>query len=140
MLPRDERLSTSEFSTVWERGRVLRHPLFSVRAFARTDDLAGRIAFVVPRKSGKATARNRLRRRVRECFRLSRARAHLRGQSVVFVLNAARSEAVAEEWTRAFEEMAARIARKAPDFKHEAATREGEQKITNQCATDGNED
>ncbi|HEX8551699.1 MAG TPA: ribonuclease P protein component [Abditibacteriaceae bacterium] len=134
MLPRDERLSTAEFSLVWEKGRVLRHPLFAARAFARNDELAGRIAFVVPRKSGKATARNRLRRRVRECYRLSGARTHLRGQSVVFVLNAARAEAPSEEWTRAFEEMAARIARAAPNSKHEA----GNQRT--QRGTDGNED
>lgn len=113
MLPRDERLSVAEFSRVWDNARVLRHPLMTARVVYRGDEAAARCAFVVSKKSGNAVVRNRIRRRVRECFRLSAARrdAILRGQSVIFLVNAARADAPAEEWTAAFEELARRIAR-----------------------------
>jgi ribonuclease P protein component len=78
MLSRTERLSTAEFAEVFEKGRVLRHPLLQLRMMRRTD-VAGmkqvqtlRAAFVAPKKLGKATVRNRLRRRVRERYRLLR--------------------------------------------------------------------
>ena len=111
MLPRDERLSSAQFAQVWEAGRVVRTSLITARVLVREDELAARAAFVVPRKSGKATARNKLRRRVRECYRLGEARLKLRGRSVIFLLNAARADASAEEWTNAFDELARRIAR-----------------------------
>jgi ribonuclease P protein component len=115
MLPRDERLSSAEFSRVWDNSRVLRHPLLSARALYRSDEETARCAFVVSKKSGNAVARNRIRRRVRECFRLSAARreAILRGHSVIFLVNTARADAPAEEWTAAFEELARRIVRES---------------------------
>jgi len=116
MLPRDERLTSAEFSSVWEGGKPIRHPLLTARALRREDLLAARCAFVVPRKSGKACVRNKLRRRVRECFRLGAARQgeFLRGQNVIFLINAARAGATTEEWTRAFDDVARRIARQTP--------------------------
>lgn len=114
MLPREERLPTAAFTRTWEQGVHLRHALFSVRAM-RSEDGEGpaRCAFVVPRKSGKAAERNRIRRRVRECYRLCEARQDgvLRGHSVIFLINAARAEAPAADWTQAFEELAPRIVR-----------------------------
>ena len=111
MLPRDERLSSAQFAQVWEAGRVVRTALITVRVLFREDEAPARAAFVVPRKSGKATQRNKLRRRVRECYRLGEARLKLRGRSMIFLLNAARADAGAEEWTSAFDELARRIAR-----------------------------
>jgi ribonuclease P protein component len=113
MLPRDERLTSAEFARVWERGKPLRHALLTARAVRREDEEPARCAFVVSRKSGKACVRNRLRRRVRECYRLGSARAKLKGNSVVFLINAARAEASPEEWTRAFDDLARRILREA---------------------------
>lgn len=113
MLPRDERLTSAEFARIWESGKPLRHALLTARALRRADEAPARCAFVVPRKSGKAAARNRLRRRVRECYRLGPAHQSgiLRGHSVIFLINAARAEANATQWTQAFEELARRIVR-----------------------------
>jgi ribonuclease P protein component len=83
MLPRVERLSTTEFAEVFENGRVLRHPLLQLRVVRRASDGKAnghspvRAAFVVPKKLGKATLRNRLRRRVRERYRLGRTTGFL---------------------------------------------------------------
>lgn len=71
MLPRRQRLTVADFNKVFEQGRVLRHPLLQVRVLERNNEKDGvRAAFVAPKKLGKATVRNRLRRRVRERFRL----------------------------------------------------------------------
>lgn len=88
MLPRGERLNTASFSVAFAKGRVLRHPLMQVRVLQRPS-LAQpekapdhvqrtRVAFVVPKKLGKAVQRNRLRRCVREQYRLHFLRVELR--------------------------------------------------------------
>jgi ribonuclease P protein component len=88
MLPRAERLDRSAFARAFENGRVWRHPLLTIRAYRRdgSDAIAApiarvpvaRAAFAVPRKVGKATQRNRMRRRVREVYRLSQWRQEAR--------------------------------------------------------------
>lgn len=117
MLPREERLPTAEFTSVWESGVHLRHALLSVRALRRSEsgDRPARCAFVVSRKTGKASERNRIRRRIRECYRLSEARKNgtLGGHNVIFLINAARAGASRAEWMQAFEELAPRIVRDA---------------------------
>lgn len=74
MLPRAQRLSTAEFARAFEKSRVLRHSLLQLRVHQRESNEkdAGvvRAAFVVPKKVGKATLRNRLKRQVREQYRL----------------------------------------------------------------------
>lgn len=81
MLSQAERLSATEFSEVYEKGRVLRHPLLQLRMMQRCGEASTepirttRAAFVAPKKLGKAVVRNRLRRRVRERYRLLRQRS-----------------------------------------------------------------
>ena len=76
MLPRAQRITTREFREAFENSRVLRHPLMQVRLHwrASSEDAPVKAAFVVSRKLGKATVRNRARRRVREIYRLSALR------------------------------------------------------------------
>ncbi|PQV63790.1 ribonuclease P protein component/putative membrane protein insertion efficiency factor,TIGR00278 [Abditibacterium utsteinense] len=71
MLPRAQRLTTSQFDRAFAQSQTVRHPLVVLKAHFRGDDEATiRAAFVVPKKQGKATFRNRTRRRLRERFRL----------------------------------------------------------------------
>jgi ribonuclease P protein component len=79
MLPRAQRLSKAEFTVAFQQGRPLRHPLLQMRAYRRSPSTSQslRAAFVAPKKLGKATVRNRARRRVRECYRLNTKRAAL---------------------------------------------------------------
>ena len=94
MLSRDERLNTAEFAAAFAGGHTLRHPLMQVRVFRRAPQMSERTdpqrqasqrqapdkvraAFVVPKKLGKATVRNLVRRRLRERYRLHPLRAEL---------------------------------------------------------------
>ncbi len=71
MLPRANRLTTSQFDRAFARSQTVRHPLVVLKAHFRGDGQETvRAAFVVPKKQGKATIRNRRRRRLRERFRL----------------------------------------------------------------------
>lgn len=98
MLPRAQRLTTAEFAQVFAQSRVLRHPLMILRAHRRisqgtvfTDGAQARAAFVVAKKLGKATVRNRVRRRIRECYRLQgwHAEPRLAGFDLIFMATAA---------------------------------------------------
>lgn len=72
MLPRDERIGTADFRRAFEGGQVVRGKSLQARFFRRDDGSeTTRAAFVVTKKTGKATVRNRLRRRLREMYRLS---------------------------------------------------------------------
>ncbi len=71
MTSRPERLSSREFDAAFASARSLRGPLLTLRVhWRREDGKTLRAAFVVPKKLGKATWRNRTRRRMREAFRL----------------------------------------------------------------------
>ena len=70
MLPRAQRLTSREFETAFADARILRHPLLQLRVFRRNENGIVRAAFVAPKKLGGAVIRNRLRRRVRERYRL----------------------------------------------------------------------
>ena len=89
MLPRLQRLTAREFAIVFDKARVLRHPLLQVRCYRHGEEpektgsgppksleRATRAAFVAPKKLGNAVARNAIRRRVRERYRI------LRGQLI----------------------------------------------------------
>jgi ribonuclease P protein component len=116
MLKRSQRLKTREFAFAFENGRVLRHPLLQVRVYRREDasdkDAAAantqssftRAAFVVPKKLGKATMRNRVRRKVRERYRLWRQKANdnlqknnLQNCDLLFFINASSENATITE-------------------------------------------
>lgn len=106
MLPRSERIRTRDFSIAFSEGRILRHPLLVLRIYRRRqdstasgrpqnrDDAAG-AAFIVGKKQGGAATRNRVRRRVREMYRLHALRGdeRLRGCDLIFAVTAAGVEA-----------------------------------------------
>lgn len=64
-MQRDQRLrGRTAFATVRRRGRGPGGPLLAVRG-VRTDRPVSRIGFAIPKKTGTAVVRNRIRRRLR---------------------------------------------------------------------------
>jgi ribonuclease P protein component len=59
----------ADIAAVWSGGRKLQHPLFAVRALPN-GMTAMRLAVSAPRSLGRAVARNRARRRLRDAFRV----------------------------------------------------------------------
>jgi len=114
MLPRSQRLTTAAFATAFAQGRSLRHPLLQLRVFKREDGNPElRAAFVVAKKLGKATLRNKVRRRVREQYRLHPARLdeRLQGCDLIVMASAAAIEATTVEIDAALEQLLPRAAR-----------------------------
>lgn len=121
MLPRRNRLTTTEFDRAFNKSQVVRHPLVQVRAHRR-DEVKGkgedntevRAAFVVPKKQGKAHDRNRTKRRLRERFRLHarRAEANLRGCDLVFLTTPATHAASIAELDAALDEVLRRLGKR----------------------------
>lgn len=136
MLPRAQRLKTKEFAEAFARGKTARHPLFSVRVWCRfagssTENHLNivesepRAAFVVPKKQAKAVKRNRLRRRMRECYRrhpaLAQWKSALKDCDLIFVATLAAHEATFEELNAAFAQLLRRAARLASELAKEPA-------------------
>ena len=126
MLPRTQRLSTAQFNKAFEGGQILRHPLFQVRVLPREDGSGVvRAAFVAPKKLGKAAERNRLRRRLRERYRLLIERRDDQAQreandreaslpigcDLIFLISAAAGQALAGELDAALGQLMKRAAR-----------------------------
>ncbi len=114
MLPRSRRLSTREFAVAFENGQVFRHPLLQMRLYRRHDENpATRPAFVVPKKLGKAVWRNRLRRRVRERFRVARldmrSTRTLEHCDVIFLINTQSETATMAQIDQALAQLAGRV-------------------------------
>jgi len=63
-------LRSTDFRRVYDRGTRFSGPLFAAFCLRGTAEDASRVGFTVPRALGKAVARNRIRRRVREAVRL----------------------------------------------------------------------
>ena len=60
----------ADIAAVWSEGMKVQHPMFALRA--RPNGLGEiRIAISAPRSLGRAVARNRSRRRLREAFRIA---------------------------------------------------------------------
>jgi len=60
----------ADIAAVWSEGMRIQHALFALRA--RPNGLAvTRLAVAAPRSLGRAVARNRSRRRLREAFRVA---------------------------------------------------------------------
>jgi ribonuclease P protein component len=139
MLSRNERLNTADFAVAFAQGRALRHPLLQVRVFYRVPELMeqkrgrlpaqtlsaqARAAFVVPKKTGKATLRNRLRRRVRERYRLHPLRAQFQDAlgecDLIFMTAPPAQTAGVRELDDAIAQLLRRAARAAAEMKTEA--------------------
>jgi ribonuclease P protein component len=76
-------LRTADFRKVYDHGKRVSGPLFAAFCLAREDDREGdrphaqgsaaRLGLTVPRAIGGSVVRNRIKRRLREAFRLHRA-------------------------------------------------------------------
>src|SRR5688500_16127379 len=117
MLPRSQRLTVSTFAVAFGEGRIVRHPLLNLRVHPRRDgSTAVRAAFVAAKKLGPATLRNRLRRRLRERYRLNPARFDARGREklagcdLIFLANAATVTAATAQLDEAIAQLLGRAA------------------------------
>ena len=116
MLPRAQRLTTGQFDRAFAKSQSVRHPLLTLRAHSRNDgENITRAAFVVPKKVAKlASERNRIRRRVRERFRLHPLRNSdlLTGCDLIFMATPQTRSAPVVEIDAAIEEVLRRMNRK----------------------------
>jgi len=74
--PRSARiLRSADFRLIYDHGFRVSGPLFAAFCRAREGDGTGaRLGLTVPRAVGKAVVRNRIKRRLREAFRLNRSK------------------------------------------------------------------
>lgn len=98
MLPRSQRLTVAQFERAFNQSRSTRGATLNVRVHRRDDGREiVRAAFVVPKKLGRATWRNLVRRRVREaylaCKYLQDGNCKLRGCDLIFFASARAHEA-----------------------------------------------
>ena len=71
--PRTSRiLRSADFRVVYDNGTRISCPVFAAFCYARQDRNGPRIGLTVPRAVGGAVTRNRIKRRIREAFRLHR--------------------------------------------------------------------
>jgi ribonuclease P protein component len=66
-------LRTAEFRKIYDNGVRLSTPLFAAFLLATEAGSGARLGLTVPRAIGGAVDRNRIKRRLREIFRLRRA-------------------------------------------------------------------
>ena len=113
MLPRSQRLSSAQFDRAFAHSHSVRHPLVALKAHRRGDESSEvRAAFVVPKKQGKAVARNRTRRRLRERYRLHPRRDDLSACDLIFLSTPATHAATASQLDAALDEVTRRMKRK----------------------------
>ncbi|OGS23726.1 MAG: ribonuclease P protein component [Elusimicrobia bacterium RIFOXYB2_FULL_50_12] len=86
----DERLHRDrDFQHVFKKGRKLVHPALFIYVYRRPEGgEARRLGLVTSRKVGSAVKRNRLKRRLREIFRLNKHNL-APGIDIIFVLRSA---------------------------------------------------
>ena len=106
MFPRSSRiLRSADFRTVYDNGIRVSSPLFAAFCLARTHPgESARLGLTVPRAIGGAVLRNRIKRRLREAFRMHRAEF---GSQWDIVLNPRRAALAAPfaEIERAFQKV-----------------------------------
>ncbi|PYM48417.1 MAG: ribonuclease P protein component [Candidatus Rokuibacteriota bacterium] len=89
--PRHERLTTgSDFQALFQRGKRVDRPSMTILWCESVD--ARRVGFAVSRQVRRAVAKNRVRRRLREAYRATRAAAPARAMLVVIGKPSALSE------------------------------------------------
>ena len=87
--PRTSRiLRSADFRTVYDNGTRVTSPMFAAFCLARPGQNGARLGLTVPRAIGGAVVRNRIKRRLREAFRLHR---HEFGPQWDIVLNPRRA-------------------------------------------------
>lgn len=130
MLPQAQRLSTAQFDRAFAKSQSVRHPLVTLRAHLRGDgETQTRAAFVVPKKVAKlSTERNRVRRRLRERYRLHPLRESngLAGCDLIWMATPQTGEATMAELDSAIADVLRRMSRRvgggdAPQKRVEAA-------------------
>jgi ribonuclease P protein component len=94
-------LRPQEFRKVYDEGTRYGCALFAVFSLSSEEDRPARFGFTCPRALGKAVARNRIKRRLRECVRL-RTERFPRGMDFVFNPRRAALEA---EWSEVERQM-----------------------------------
>lgn len=114
MLPRSQRLTSAQFERAFSQSQTVRHPLVALRVHRRSvDETSTRAAFVVPKKQGKATQRNRTKRRLRERYRLAKFHfAALANCDLIFLTTPAAHRASNAELDAALEDVLRRAAKK----------------------------
>lgn len=100
-----------DFDRVFRQGRTWSGAEFSLIVYRRQRG-TGRVGFCVSRKLGGAVQRNRLRRRLREVYRLSKEKLAARWDLVIL----ARSPAMTASYQQ-LEELFLQLARKAQILK-----------------------
>jgi ribonuclease P protein component len=76
-------LRTADFRKVYDHGTRISGPLFAAFCLARSKPDGSRLGLTVPRAIGGSVDRNRIKRRLREAFRLHRAELDPRWDIVV---------------------------------------------------------
>jgi ribonuclease P protein component len=103
---RQHRLSRSrDFDAVYRHGRSVSTRFLVLYSFARDDDGPPRTGFAVPRGTGSAVVRNRIKRQLREAWRARLAEIP-GGRDYVLIARPGLAEAVE---TRGFEWLGERI-------------------------------
>lgn len=65
-------MRTADFRRVYDHGKRFSGPLFAAFCLARPEQKIARLGLTVPRAIGGSVVRNRIKRRLREAFRLHR--------------------------------------------------------------------
>ncbi len=116
MLPRAQRLTTTQFDRAFAHSQSVRHPLVTLRAHHRGDgETLARAAFVTPKKVAKMSSeRNRVRRRLRERYRLHplHESAALGGCDLIFMATPQTGAASVAELDGAIADVIRRMGRK----------------------------
>jgi ribonuclease P protein component len=103
----------ADIAAAWSQGMKIQHSLFALRARPNGLDVI-RVAVAAPRSLGRAVARNRSRRRLREAFRAEiRDLASAVGCDVVIVARAKTAAVAFEELRKAASAALASIAERA---------------------------
>lgn len=100
--------NNSEFRRIYSKGKNSATPLLVLYVRKGRDPQGGRLGITVSTKVGKAVVRNRIRRRLREIYRLNRNRMN-RGYDVVVVARGRSREAGYAELERDYLKLATRL-------------------------------